>query len=164
MTVITGLFESAAASASAIRNLESRGIPHRDVSVVASERTRAEEFGIESKSKAAEGAAIGAGVGGAIGALVLGFTAVGAIATGGVGLVAAGPIVAALAGAGAGAAAGGAVGTAVGFAIPEHEVKFYDEAFRKGSVLVGVQCPNADRERVVRDVFKAAGASKVSNA
>lgn len=164
MSVITGLFESPAVAASAVRSLDARGIDASDISIVASEDTNRDAFVIESGSKAAEGAAIGAGTGGALGALIAGLTAVGTIATGGVGLIAAGPIVAALAGAGAGALAGGAVGTAVGLAIPENEIKFYNDALRKGSVLVGVHCESPAQERIAKDVFKAAGAQKVSHA
>lgn len=164
MYVITGLFNTPAAASSAVRLLESRGVSSSDISLVAAEGTRRDSFGIETKSKAAEGAAIGAGLGGAVGALIAGLTTVGAIATGGVGLLVAGPLVAALAGAGAGAAAGGAVGTVVGLNIPENEIKFYDEAFRKGSVLVGVQCHSADDEETIESALKSAGATKVSRA
>lgn len=164
MSIITGLFESPSAAAMSVRALEARGIPASDISVIASETVKRESFAIEGKTKAAEGAAVGAGAGGALGALIAGFTMVGALATGGVGLLAAGPIVAALAGAGAGAAAGGAVGTVVGLAIPENEIKFYDDALRKGSVLVGVNCEDSNRESVVRETFEGARAKKISHA
>jgi hypothetical protein len=163
-TILTGLYTSPSAASSAVRTLEARGIPTADISVVAAEGTRREAFGIEGKTKAAEGAAVGAGLGGAMGAIIAGFTMVGALATGGVGLLAAGPIVAALAGAGAGATAGGAVGTLVGLAVPQNEIKFYDDALRKGSVLVGVNCDDSDRKAVVTEIFKTTGASKVSHA
>ena len=164
MSTITGLFDSAAAAGDAVRALDARGISAADISIVAAEGIRRETFGIQEHTKAAEGAAIGAGAGGALGALIAGFTMVGSLATGGVGLLAVGPIVAALAGAGAGAAAGGAVGTAVGLAIPEHEVKMYDDALRKGSVLIGVQCEDDETEKAVKEVFKAQNAKKISRA
>lgn len=163
-TILTGLYTSPSAASSAVRTLEARGIPTADISVVAAEGTRREAFGIEGKSKAAEGGAVGAGLGGAMGALIAGFTMVGALATGGVGLLAAGPLVAALAGAGAGAAAGGAVGTLVGLAIPQNEIKFYDDALRKGSVLVGVTCEDDNRRDLVNEIFKTSGATKISHA
>jgi len=78
------------------------------------------------------------------------------IATGGIGLLAAGPIVAALAGAGAGAAAGGLVGALVGWGIPDHHIKFYKDALEKGSVLLGVKAP-ARRRDWVRDTIKSFG-------
>lgn len=163
-TTITGLFKTPSGAANAVRALEARAIPARDISIVAAESVDRESFGIEQSSKAGEGAAVGAGLGGAIGALVAGFTAVGTLATGGAGLVAAGPIVAAFTGAGAGAAAGGAVGTAVGLAIPEHEVKFFDDALKRGAVLVGVQWEADEREKAVKEVFKTMEADKISHA
>lgn len=164
MNVITGLFSTPPRATAAVRDLEARGVRPSDISLVVAEGTGRESFGIDSKTKVAEGAAIGAGIGGAAGALILGLTSVGAIASGGVGLLAAGPLVAALAGAGAGAAAGGAVGTVVGLNIPETEIKFYDDALREGSALVGVQCNNSHYEEIIESTLKSAGAVKVSRA
>lgn len=162
-TVVTGVFDSAPRAARAVGTMESRGVPSTDISLVTSERVGSEAFTVEKHSKVAEGAATGAGVGGAVGALAAGLTAVGAIATGGLGILAAGPIVAALAGAGAGAAAGGAIGGLVGLAIPEHELKFYEEALERGGVVVGVSCDDKDTVKLVKDIMKDAGAAKVSS-
>lgn len=163
-SVITALFESPAAASAAIRALESRGIPASAISLVTSNSNSPDAFVIEGKTKVAEGAAVGAGLGGALGAVVAGLTTVGALATGGVGLLAAGPLVAALAGAGAGAAAGGTVGTVVGLALPKNEIAFYNDALEAGSVLVGVTCEDSPRERTAREVFEAAGAERIAKA
>jgi hypothetical protein len=162
--VITGLFENPSDATAAISMLESKGVPSSDISLIAGENMSQESFAIDSHSKLPEGAAIGAGMGGAIGALVAGFAAVGTIATGGLGLIAAGPVVAALAGAGAGAAAGGVVGLGIGAVIPEHEVKYYEDAFKRGSVLVGVEAKNGDTKDTVKETFEQFNATKVSNA
>lgn len=161
--VITGLFESPAKAAHAVDCLIAKGVPADDISVVASENVNKDAFTVETTSKLPEGAAVGAGTGGAIGALIAGFTSVGAVATGGVGLLAVGPIVAALAGAGAGAASGAAVGALAGYAIPEHEVKHYEDALEKGSVLLGVE-KKSDRNDMVKDCLKDCGCDKVSTA
>lgn len=163
-TVTTGLFDSPADAARAIDALAARGVPTEDISLVASDRVDKSTFGVRTQSKMPEGAAIGGGAGGAIGALVAGFTAVGAVATGGAGLLVAGPIVAALAGGGAGAAAGMGIGALIGAAIPEHEVKHYQDALDKGAVLVGVNRNGTVTKETVRDVFQAHHASKISNA
>lgn len=162
--MITGLFDNEVVAAKAINQLETAGFGPDDVSIVASENIDRDAFAISSSSKLPEGAAIGAGTGVAVGALVAGLTAVGAVATGGVGLLVAGPIVAAFAGAGAGAAAGGLLGGAIGAAIPEHEIKHVEEAISKGSVLVGVHCDDSDDRERVRKIFKNTGASSVSSA
>lgn len=162
-TLITGVFKSSDQAARAIEALLQGGIARDDISIVASEGTKVEAFGIQKHTKAAEAAAIGGGLGGAVGALIAGFTAVGALATGGLGLIAAGPIVAALAGAGAGAAAGGVLGGLIGLGIPEHEVKFYEDALNKGSVLVGVKT-DPGRRQFIEETFQRFGAEKPSAA
>ncbi len=163
-TTITGLFSSPADASAAVHTLLARGFDASQISVVAGEGVSSDAFAIETHSKLPEGVAIGAGTGGAIGALVAGFTAVGALATGGAGLVAVGPVVAALAGAGAGATGGAVVGGGIGLAIPEHEVKHYQEALDKGSVMLGVECDDSDAKDTAKDVFEHFDADKISRA
>jgi len=159
--VLTALFDDGLDAARAIDDLLDLGVDASNVSVVASDPTVRETFALETHSKLPEGTAIGAGVGGAIGAVVASFTAFGALATGGVGLVAAGPLVAALAGAGAGAAGGGAIGGLVGMAIPETEVHFYEDALGRGSVLVGLHFADSEQRRAAEAVLKRHKALKV---
>jgi len=121
-------------------------------------------FTVETHTKATEGIGVGALSGGAIGALIAGLTAVGTIATGGAGILVAGPIAAALAGAGAGAAAGGVLGGLIGAATPEHEIKHYEDALERGSVLVGVSCEQDTAKELARRTLKGCGALRVSRA
>tara|TARA_R110000868_G_scaffold411617_1_gene706325 strand:+ start:412848 stop:413345 length:498 start_codon:yes stop_codon:yes gene_type:complete len=162
--VITAVFESHNNAAGALESLADNGFANSDISLVASEDFQSESFGIETHSKIAEGAAIGAGTGGAIGAVIAGLTAVGAVATGGAGLVVAGPLVAALAGAGAGAAGGSVLGGLVGLAIPEHEIKYYEDAIDRGDVLIGVDCSSDESCDRAKDIFEQFNASKISHA
>lgn len=162
--VITAIFENHANAATAIDAVTLKGIPESRISLIASDNFDREAFGVETHSKLAEGTAIGAGIGGGVGAVVAGLTLVGAVATGGAGLLAAGPLVAALAGAGAGAAGGSIIGGLVGLAIPEHEVKHYEDAIEKGAVLVGVECVSGEEEKFVKDIFERHDAEKVSHA
>ena len=106
---------------------------------------------------------IGAASGGVLAAIIGGFTAVGSVATGGAGLLVAGPLVAAFAAGGAGAAIGGTFGAAIGALIPEHEIKFYEDAIEKGSILIGVKY-NSDNKNSIEEVLESAGASNVSKA
>jgi hypothetical protein len=78
----------------------------------------------------------------------------------GLGLLAAGPVVAILAGLGAGAAAGGLTGALIGLGIPEHEAKFFNDAIERGGILVGVYAHD-DKKEVARKILDAAGADKV---
>ena len=163
--IITGLFPTASDASGAVQALTSIGISQEDISLVASDRVDASAFGLDKHTKLPEGAALGAASGGAIGAIIAGFTLVGTLATGGAGLLVAGPLVSALAGAGAGAAAGAGVGALVGLAIPEHEIKHYENALEHGAVLVGVAM-EADDPRVdeVRSLLNAHHADRVSHA
>ncbi|HTE41769.1 MAG TPA: hypothetical protein VK629_13130 [Steroidobacteraceae bacterium] len=162
--VTTGLYKSSADAANAVRYLEAQGIPSEDINMVASDDFNRDGFIVEPHSKAPEGFAIGAAGGGAIGALLAGLTAVGTIATGGagLGLLAAGPIVAAIVGGGAGATAGSIVGGMVGAAIPEHDLEYYEKALKAGSVLIGVKTEDGESKKVVKQALAAAGAEKIS--
>ncbi len=161
--LITGVFHESYKATQAIDRLHAAGFSSSEISVLTSESTSDHAFAVKTGSKIGEGAAIGAGLGGAITALVVGLTAVGVVASGGLGLVAAGPIVAALAGAGAGAAAGGLVGGLIGLGIPEHEAKYYEGVIQKGGVLVGVNA-EGDRRAVAQTIFKECGAETISRA
>jgi uncharacterized membrane protein len=86
--------------------------------------------------------------------------ALGVLAVPGIGLVAAGPILATLAGLGAGAAAGGLTGALIGLGIPEHEAKFFNEEIERGGILVGVYT-HEDRAGQARKIMDAAGAERV---
>jgi len=161
--VITGLFESPLKATIATYRLESIGVTQNDISVVANDSYSKEDFALDEGSKTAEGGLIGAASTGIIAALIAGFTTVGAVATGGAGLLVAGPLVAAFAAGGAGAAAGGAIGAILGSFIPEHEIKYYEDAIAKGAVLLGVKY-TSENEDDIKDMLEKAGASKVSTA
>jgi hypothetical protein len=75
-----------------------------------------------------------------LGAVIGGIAAIGTnVLLPGLGLVVAGPIAAALLGAGAGGATGGLVGALIGWGIPEERAKYYEEGIRKGGTVVGVK-------------------------
>lgn len=149
--MVTGLFRDREAAECAYQCATSRGYSNDDVNLVMSDETRKRHFngssGIETElgSKAAEGAGIGGVVGGTIGAIAAAVTAVGtSLAIPGLGLVIAGPIVAALAGAGAGAATGGLVGALIGWGIPDEHVKRYEAGIKDGGILLGVKTRSAE--------------------
>ena len=160
--LVTALFENRASAESAVDQLIDAGYSREDISLLMSDATRGREFAVTADSKAPEGAATGAAVGGVLGAIAAGLIAVGVIALPGVGLVAAGPIIAALAGAGAGGAAGGLIGALIGAGIPEHEAKFFSDKIAEGGILLGVYTHD-DRVDVAKEVLKTAGGTSVSS-
>ncbi len=157
---ISALYTEPADARRAHTGLLAAGFAPSDISVLMSEATRGKHFAIEGNTKAAEGAATGGVIGGALGAIAAGLVAVGVIALPGVGLLAAGPILAALAGAGAGAAVGGLSGGLIGLGFPEHEAKLYSERIAKGAILVGVHT-ESDRADSAVSVFKQTQGSSI---
>ncbi|HKD63209.1 MAG TPA: hypothetical protein VKB40_04170 [Candidatus Acidoferrales bacterium] len=103
----------------------------------------------------------GAVVGGAIGLLA----GIGALAIPGVGpLIAAGPIMATLAGVGVGAAVGGVAGALIGLGIPDYEAKRYEARLNKGGVLLSVHCNTAGEVKRAKNLMEGTGAEDISSA
>lgn len=148
--MVTGMFRDRNSAEAAYRSLTDRGYGKDDVNVIMSDETRKKHFHDDDRdtdlgNKALEGAAVGAGIGGTLGAILAGVAAVGTLAIPGVGIIAAGPIAAALAGLGAGAATGGLVGALVGAGIPEDRAKLYEKGVKEGGIVMGVN-PRSDED------------------
>ena len=158
--LVSGLFKTRSSAQRAVEALVDYGYSRDDISLLMSDATRGREFAIQMASKAPEGAAAGATIGGVLGAVAAGLVSLGILVVPGVALVAAGPVVATLAGLGAGAAAGGLSGALIGLGIPEHEARFYNEAIEKGGILLGVYTHD-DRTNQARRLIEAAGAEHV---
>lgn len=159
-TLVTGLFKTRSGAEKAVESLVDYGFSRDDISLLMSDATRGREFTLQMATKAPEGVATGAAVGGVLGAIAAGLVALGIVVIPGLALVAAGPVVATLAGLGAGGVAGGVAGGLIGLGLPEHEARFYGEEIEKGGILVGVYAHD-DRSDQARRIFEAAGADKV---
>jgi len=157
---VSALYNDVTSAERAVSGLVAAGFAQSEISVLMSEQTHGRHFGIKAGTKAAEGAASGGAIGGALGALAAGLAAVGLVAIPGVGLIAAGPLVAALAGAGAGAAAGGLTGGLIGMGVPEHEAKLYGERIAHGSILVGVRA-EGDAAKRATEIFKQTNGTSI---
>jgi uncharacterized protein (TIGR02271 family) len=151
MKTIVALFDSISDAQDAVRDLVNAGIARDRISLIANDREGSYGSGLDRTTtmdqdddlgNAGGGAATGAVVGG-IGGAVL---ALSAFAIPGIGpVVAAGPLIAGLVGAGVGAAVGGLVGALIDAGIPEEHAGYYAEGVRRGSALVAVE---ADETRV----------------
>jgi hypothetical protein len=91
-----------------------------------------------------------AGVGGAIGvtagAILAALAAIGtSIAIPGLGLIIAGPIAVALAGAGVGGLTGGIIGALIGWGLPEERARIYESDLKNGGIVLGVS-PHNDED------------------
>ncbi len=164
-TAVFGIFQTRANAESAVDQLNRAGFSTQDISVLMADKSSSHEFATEKNTKAPEAAATGAGVGGGVGGAVGLLAGLGALAIPGVGpLIAAGPIMGALAGLGVGGALGGLVGGLVGMGIPEYEAKRYEGRVKDGGVLLSVHCDSSDEVSAAKDVLKAAGADDISSA
>ncbi len=103
------------------------------------------------------------GVGGVVGGTLGLLAGIGALAIPGVGpFIAAGPIIASLAGLGAGGAVVGLVAALVGLGIPEYEAKLYEGRVKDGGVLVSVHCIHSDESKA-REILIAAGVEDIAS-
>jgi hypothetical protein len=159
---ITALFNTRQESESALRKLEQAGFTRDQITMLVSEETRGRHFGIDDNSKAQEGAATGAAIGGLVGALYLSLASAGTLMIPGLNLIVSGALVGALAGLGAGAATGGLVGALVGLGIPEYEAKLYEEAVRKGAILIAVEAASDASAGRIEDILKDTNARNIT--
>jgi hypothetical protein len=164
-TAVFGIYPSRAAAERGVDALIAQGYRQGDISVLMSDVQSTREFAHEKNTKAPEGATTGAVAGGAIGGTIGVLAGIGAIAIPGVGpLIAAGPIMAALAGVGAGGAVGTLIGALIGMGIPEYEAKRYEGRVKNGGILVSVHCDNSDWVSKAKDVLEQTGAEDVASA
>jgi uncharacterized protein (TIGR02271 family) len=161
---VVGLFDDRAAAQNAVRELTAEGFRGDGVSLVSKkpdgkgvEVEYVEEDGREQIEDMAKGAGTGAAIG-AGAALLLSLTA---LSIPGIGpVLAAGPLVALIAGAGVGAAAGGLVSGLTRLGVEDDEAQTYAEGLKRGGTLVTVNTDNERADRAVA-VMRRAGAVEI---
>ena len=155
MTVtISRLYDNHNDAQRAVRRLESAGVPHSDISMVANnsdswfntDKVDRDRDGVDDRAEGAgKGAGIGAGVGGTAGLLA----GLGLLAIPGLGpVVAAGWLAATAVGAAAGAATGGIVGALTEAGVSAEDAHSYAEGVRRGGTLVSARVADAERSRL----------------
>jgi len=161
--VAYGIYPDRESFERALESLRSAGFRNSDVSAILPDRDRtARDLAHEINTKAPEGIATGAGAGAAVGGVLGWLVGIGAIAIPGIGpLVAAGPVVAALAGAGAAGATGGLVGGLIGAGIPEVEAKRFAGRIREGAYLISVHCDDRTWAKKAQEILEATGGRDV---
>jgi len=163
-TAVFGIYPNPASAEMAVDQLVAAGYSNQAVSVLMADAETARDFAHEKNTKAPEGTAIGVGTGGVIGGTLGLLAGIGALAIPGVGpLIAAGPIMAALAGLGVGGAVGGLVGALVGMGIPEYEAKRYEGRVKNGGVLLSVHCDTSEEIHQAKEILKATGAEDIAS-
>jgi hypothetical protein len=161
---VFGIYASRAQAETGVDTLLSGGFSNSDVSVLLPDKGSTREFAHDKATKAPEGTATGATTGGVIGGTLGVLAGIGALAIPGLGpFIAAGPLMAGLAGLGAGGAIGGLVGALIGMGIPEYEAKRYEGRVRGGNILLSVHCNTSDEIDRAKHILKSTGAEDVSS-
>ncbi len=162
-TAVFGIYKSRAHAEGAVDRILKAGFSENDISVPDIKSSK--EFAHEKNTKAPEGTTTGATTGGVIGGTLGVLAGVGALAIPGLGpFIAAGPIMAGLAGLGVGGAVGGLVGALVGMGIPEYEAKRYEGRVKDGGVLLSVHCDTSEEISRAKEMLKQTGAEDISSA
>ena len=164
-TAVFGIYGSRQDAEMAIDSMRSAGFRATDISVLFPENEGTKDIGHEKHTKAPEKAATGAVVAGGAGAALGWLVGIGALAIPGIGpFVAAGPIMAALAGLGAGSVVGGLTGALIGAGIPEYEAKRYEGRIRNGGILLSVHCEDDLLVSRAKQLLKHTGAEDIAAA
>jgi hypothetical protein len=163
-TAVFGIYPTRAAVEGAVDELRAAGFRDTDISVLFPENVGTKDFAVDKGTKAPEGAATGAGSGAVVGGTLGWLAGIGALAIPGLGpFIAAGPIMAALAGAGVGGAVGGLTGALIGMGIPEYEAKRYEGRVKSGGILLSVHSDNSEWTTRAKGILERTGAQDVSS-
>jgi hypothetical protein len=158
--VLTAFFPGRAEALGALRRLVALGVATEDISMIPKPPSHLDDIGLTIRSKASEGAALGAVLGGIVGGALAALAAGGALIVPGLDAFFAGPLVAALAGAGAAGAAGTLLGAALGARLPEYEARYLEDVVDTGGALLAVRCP-ASVSRSVEEALSESGACQI---
>lgn len=160
--VVLGVVDTTAQAEITVNRLQAVGFAPDEISVLFPDRRGAHDFAFEPHTKAPEGAVFGGAVGFALGAMLGLAAGIGAFAIPGLGaLVAAGPVIAALAVAAVVSVLFALIGAIAGSAVPEIEARHYTGKLHRGTILVGVHASGRAEIRRARDVFRSVAASDV---
>lgn len=166
--MVTGLFNDRESAERAYQSFTGRGYSNEEANVIMSDETRGKFYpsGSEHTSaladKTMEDAGKGAAIGGTLGAILAGIAAIGtSVLLPGLGLIVAGPLAAALVGAGAGGLTGGLIGALVGHGVPEEHAAEYESGIKNGGVFMGVNARNDEDAQYFHNEFNRHGGSHV---
>lgn len=161
---VYGIFQNRLQLENGLDRIRAEGFRADDISVLLPESMSTKDMGIENSTKLPEGAVTGGAAGAVTGGVLGWLVGIGMLAIPGVGpLIAAGPIMAALAGMGAGAAVGGVAGGLVGLGMPEYEAQRYEGRVKNGGILVSIHCDNSDWAARAKKIFETVGAEDISS-
>lgn len=163
-TAVFGIYPTYASVESGVQALQTAGFRNEDISVLMPENVGSKDFAHEKGTKAPEGAATGAGAGAVVGGALGVLAGIGLLAIPGLGpFIAAGPIMAGLAGLGVGGVVGGIAGALIGMGIPEYVAKRYEGRVKEGGILLSVHSDSSDWTKRAKEILERTGAQDISS-
>ena len=163
-TAVFGIYHTREVAEEAVDALRRAHFRNTDISALFPDNTGTKDFAVEKGTKAPEGATTGAASGAVAGGVLGWLAGIGLLAIPGIGpFIAAGPIMAALAGAGALGTVGGLVGALVGMGIPEYKAKRYEGRVKNGGILLSIHCDAHDWVKRAEEILKQTGAEDISS-
>ena len=163
-TAVFGIYQDRLSTENGVSALREAGFRNTDISVLFPENVGTKDLAHEKNTKAPEGVATGASSGAVIGGTLGLLVGIGALAIPGFGpFIAAGPIMAALAGVGAGGVVGGVAGALIGMGIPEYEAKRYEGRVKSGGVLLSVHSDDDHWTQRAKKILDDTGAQDISS-
>ena len=161
---VFGIYSSVSQAERAVDHLIGQGFANGAVSVLLPDTQSTRDFAHHKDTKAPEGTTTGAAAGGILGGTLGVLAGIGTLAIPGLGpFIAAGPIMAGLAGLGVGGAVGGLIGALVGMGIPEYEAKRYEGRVKNGGILLSVHCDTSEQIDRAKKVLETTGAEDISS-
>lgn len=161
---VFGIYKSKKEVESGVDALKAADFESGDISVLMPEMGDTQSFAHKKDTKAPEGTTAGVVSGAAVGSGLGWLAGIGALAIPGVGpFIAAGPIMAALAGASIGGAVGGITGALIGLGIPEYEAKRFAGLVKDGGILMSVHVQDSDRLKEAKEILKRTGAQDIAS-
>jgi len=161
MAHVVGIFDAAPLANQAIADLLSAGLTKDDISLVMSDKAKA-NFSAATKDsgdRAVVDGAIGVGTGGVLGGLLAALTMAGAVLIPGAQLFVAGPAIAMLTGIGAGAAVGGLAGALSAAGISAAEAAKYSDEIKAGKAVIIAHTKNDQQTLAANTILTNKGAS-----
>jgi hypothetical protein len=163
-TAVFGIYPTYASVESGVQALQTAGFRNEDISVLMPENVGSKDFAHEKGTKAPEGAATGAGAGAMVGGALGVLAGIGLLAIPGLGpFIAAGPIMAGLAGLGVGGVVGGIAGALIGMGIPEYVAKRYEGRVKEGGILLSVHSDSSEWTKRAKEILERTGAQDISS-
>jgi len=163
-TAIFGIYPYYSSVEHAVKALRAAGFQNTSISVVFPENAPSMNYAREMGVKAPEGVVGGGITGAVVGGTLAWLVGVGALALPGLGpVIAAGPLMATLAGVGVGGTLGGITGALISMEIPEYIAQRYEDRVKDGGILASVNCDDSIGAKRARKILMRTGAQDVSS-